>query len=150
MRLTATEVGFFEDYEDEESLEVGVRGVDGAGGQRSLSIQRSTYESDEQEVQSGMDSYNVSNERGFTVYGCLRRVQLNGTLLALEFTAEDAEILEIPALVEVELRDSGADIANLSTKLGEILDWGSTEKRPELIGLNFPNRTLVSEFHPSR
>ncbi|MGW6396564.1 Imm10 family immunity protein [Streptomyces sp. NPDC055103] len=136
MRLTATEVGFFEDYEDEEALEVGVSGIDDAGVRRSLSIQRSTYEPDEQEVQSGMDSYNVSNEQGFTVYGCLRRVQLNGTLLALEFTTEDAEILETSAVVEVDLRDSGVDIANLSTKLSEILDWGAHEKRPELIGLN--------------
>lgn len=136
MRLTATEVGFFEDYEDEEALEVGVSGIDDAGIQRSFSIQRSTYEPDEQEVQSGMDSYNVSNEQGFTVYGCLRRVHLNGTLLALEFTAEDAEIFEISALVEVDLRDSGVDSTNLSTKLSEILDWGAPEKRPELIGLN--------------
>ncbi|MFE9924046.1 Imm10 family immunity protein [Streptomyces sp. NPDC005774] len=136
VRLTATEVGFFEDYEDEEALEVGVRGIDDAGVRRSFSIQRSTYEPDEQEVQSGMDSYNVSNEQGFTVYGCLRRVWLNGTLLALEFAAEDAEILEIPARVEVDLCDSGVDITNLSTKLSEILDWGSPEKRPELIGLN--------------
>lgn len=136
MRLTATEVGFFEDYEDEEALEVGVSGIDDAGVRRSFSIQRSTYEPDEQEVQSGMDSYNVSNEQGFTVYGCLRRVQLNGTLLTLEFTTEDAEILETSAVVEVDLRDSGVDIANLSTKLSEILDWGAREKRPELIGLN--------------
>ncbi|MER5553203.1 Imm10 family immunity protein [Streptomyces sp. NPDC002793] len=136
MRLTATEVGFFEDCEDEEALEVGVSGIDDAGIQRSFSIQRSTYEPDEQEVQSGMDSYNVSNEQGFTVYGCLRRVHLNGTLLALEFTAEDAEIFEISALVEVDLRDSGVDSTNLSTKLSEILDWGAPEKRPELIGLN--------------
>lgn len=125
MRLTVTEVGFFEDYEDEEALEVGVSGIDDAGVRRSFSIQRSTYEPDEQEVQSGMDSYNISNEQGFTVYGCLRRVQLNGAMLDLEFTAEDAEILEISAVVEVDLRDSGVDITNLSMKLSEILDWGA-------------------------
>lgn len=126
VRLTAIEVGFFEDYEDEEALEVGVSGIDDAGVRRSFPIQRSAYEPDEQEVQSGMDSYNISNEQGFTVYGCLRRVQLNGTLLVLEFTAEDAEILGISALVEVDLRDSGVDITNLSTKLREILDWGTS------------------------
>ncbi|MEV4739880.1 Imm10 family immunity protein [Streptomyces sp. NPDC049555] len=136
MRLTATEVGFFEDYEDEEALEVGVRGMDDAGVRRSFSIQRSTYEPDEQEVQSGMDTYNVSNEQGVTVYGCLRRVQLDGSLLSLEFTAEDAEILEIPTLVEVDLNGSVVDGGNLSRKLSEILDWGSREKRPELIGLS--------------
>ncbi|MCP2331289.1 Imm10 family immunity protein [Actinoalloteichus caeruleus] len=136
MRLTATEVGFFEDYKDEEALEVGVSGMDDAGVQRSFSIQRSTYEPDEQDVQSGMDSYNVSNEQGFTVYGCLRRVRLNGAMLDLEFTTEDANILETSTVVEVDLRDSGVDVTNLSMKLREILDWGAPEKRPELIGLN--------------
>ncbi|MFJ7294234.1 hypothetical protein [Streptomyces collinus] len=37
MRLTATEVGFFEDYEDEEALEVGISGIDDAGVRRSFS-----------------------------------------------------------------------------------------------------------------
>ncbi|MFF4225358.1 Imm10 family immunity protein [Streptomyces abikoensis] len=136
MRLTATEVGFFEDYEDEEALEVGISGIDDSGVRRSFSIQRSTYEPDEQEVQSGMDTYNISTERGFTVYGCLRRVQLDGSRLSLEFTAEDAEILEISTLVEVDLDGPAADDVNLSRKLSEILDWGSRDKRPELIGLN--------------
>lgn len=141
MRLTATEVGFFEDYEDDEALEVGIAGMDDAGVRRSFSIQRSTYEPDEQEVQSGMDSYNISTEQGFTVYGCLRSVQLNSSLLTLEFAAEDAEILEISTTVEVDLSGSGVDNANLSRKLSEILDWGSHEKRPELIGLNISDPT---------
>jgi hypothetical protein len=136
MRLTASEVGFFEDYEDEEALEVGLAGVDEAGGPRSFSIQRSTYEPDEQEIQSGMDSYNVSTERGFTVYGCLRSVRLSNLVLTLEFTAEDAEILEISTPVEVNLSEAQVDEGNLSRKLREILDWGSLEKRPELIGMD--------------
>ncbi|MBB5804323.1 hypothetical protein F4560_004091 [Saccharothrix ecbatanensis] len=135
MRLTAAEVGFFEDHEDEETLEVGIAGVDGARVRRSFSIQRSTYEPDEQEVRSGMDSYNVSTERGLTVYGCLRSVRLTGALLTLEFTAEDAGILEVPTHVEVDLSGSGVDDADLSGRLREILDWGAREKRPELIGL---------------
>lgn len=136
MRLTAAEVGFFEDYEDEEALEVGFAGVDEVGVSRSFSIQRSTYEPDEQEIQSGMDSYNVSTERGFTVYGCLRSVRLSNLVLALEFTAEDAEILEISTPVEVNLSEAQVDEEHLSRKLREILDWGSLEKRPELIGLD--------------
>ncbi|MFJ8916414.1 Imm10 family immunity protein [Amycolatopsis sp. NPDC102389] len=136
MRLIAAEVGFFEDHEDEETLEVGIAGVDGAGVRRSFSIQRSTYEPDEQEVQSGMDSYNVSTERGLTVYGCLRVVRLTGALLTLEFTAEDARILEVSAPVEVDLSGSGVNDADVSGWLREILDWGAPEKRPELIGLS--------------
>ncbi|MFE3493259.1 Imm10 family immunity protein [Streptomyces sp. NPDC059175] len=136
MRLTAAEVGFFEDYEDEEALEVGVAGVDESGVQRSFSIQRSTYEPDEQEIQSGMDSYNVSTERGFTVYGCLRSVRLSGRVLTLEFTDEDAEILEISTPVEVNLSEVEVGVENLPRKLREILDWGSPEKRPDLIGLD--------------
>ncbi|MFF5103325.1 Imm10 family immunity protein [Streptomyces sp. NPDC000134] len=138
MRLTAAEVGFFEDYEDEEALEVGFAGVDEAGVPRSFSIQRSTYEPDEQEIQSGMDSYNVSTERGFTVYGCLRSVRLSDLVLTLEFTAEDAEALEISTPVEVDLSEARVDEENLSRNLREILDWGSREKRPELVGLGGP------------
>ena len=93
MRLTAAEVGIFEDYGDDETLEVGIAGVDGAGVRRSFSIQRSTYEPDDQEVRAGMDSYCVSTERGFTVYGCLRSVRLTGALLTLQFAVEDAEVL---------------------------------------------------------
>lgn len=139
-RLTATEVGFFEDYEDEEALEVGITGIDDSGARRSFSIQRSTYGPDEQDVESGMDSYNVSTEQGFTVYGCLRRVELAGPLLTLELLAGDAAILEVSTPLEVDLNESGVDRANLSTKLREILDWGSQEKRPELIGLNISDR----------
>ncbi|MFF2045092.1 hypothetical protein ACFVVX_32225 [Kitasatospora sp. NPDC058170] len=134
--MSAVEVGFFGDYEDEEALEVGIAGVDDSGVRRSFSIQRSTYEPDGQEIQSGMDSYNISTERGFTVYGCLRSVRRAGTLLTFEFTAEDAEILEISTPVVVDFRDSGVDSVNLARKLREILDWGSQERRSELIGLN--------------
>jgi hypothetical protein len=135
MRLNAVQVGFFEDYEDEEALEVGISGIDDAGVRRSFSIQRSTYGPDEQEIRSGMDSYNVSTERGLTVYGCLRGVQLTGAVLTLEFTAEDAEVLEVPTPVEVDLSGSEVDDADLAGRLREILDWGAREKRPELIGL---------------
>ncbi|WP_228989982.1 Imm10 family immunity protein [Streptomyces sp. DH8] len=136
MRLAATEVGFFEDYEDEETLEVGVSGMDESGVPRSFSIQRSTYEPDEQEIQSGMDSYNVSTERGFTVYGCLRSVRFSQMVLTLEFSAEDAEILEVSTTVEVNLNEAQVDAENFSRKLREILDWGSPGKRPDLIGLD--------------
>ncbi|MFI6304025.1 Imm10 family immunity protein [Amycolatopsis thailandensis] len=141
MRLAAAEVGFFEDHEDEEALEVGVAGVDESGTPRSFSFQRSTYEPDEQEIRSGMDSYNVSTERGLTVYGCLRGVRLSGMVLTLEFSAEDAEILEISTPVEVNLTEARVDEENLSRKLREILDWGSPEKRPDLIGLDPSTRT---------
>ncbi|MFD5093700.1 Imm10 family immunity protein [Amycolatopsis thailandensis] len=140
MRLAAAEIGFFEDHEDEEALEVGVAGVDESGTPRSFSFQRSTYEPDEQEIRSGMDSYNVSTERGLTVYGCLRGVRLSGMVLTLEFSAEDAEILEISTPVEVNLTEARVDEENLSRKLREILDWGSPEKRPDLAGLNIPAR----------
>ncbi|MFE9457980.1 Imm10 family immunity protein [Streptomyces californicus] len=136
MRLAATEVGFFEDYEDEETLEVGISGVEESGVPRSFSIQRSTYEPDEQEIQSGMDSYNVSTEQGFTVYGCLRSVRLSHMVLTLEFTAEDAEALEISTIVEVNLNEAQVDTENFSRKLREIVDWGSPAKRPDLVGLD--------------
>lgn len=134
-RLTAAEVGFFEDHEDEETLEVSIAGVDDTGVRRSFSIQRSTYEPDEREVRAALDSYSVSTERGLTVYGCLRGVRLTGALLTLEFTAEGSGVLEVPTPVEVDLSGSEVDEADLSRRLREILGWGAREKRPELIGL---------------
>ncbi|RVU28990.1 hypothetical protein EOT10_03880 [Streptomyces antnestii] len=138
MRLIAAEIGFFEDYEDEEALEVGVAGVDEFGVPRLFSFQRSTYEPDGQEIRSGMDSYNISTGRGFTVYGCLRSVMLADSQFTLEFAAEGAEFLEVSTPVEVDLRESGVDYVILSEKLLQILDWGAREKRPELIGLSIP------------
>lgn len=139
MRLSAAEVGFFEDYDDEEALEVGIAGVDDAGVRRSFSIQRSTYEPEEQDVRSGMDSYNVSTERGFTAYGCLHVVRLADSLLTLEFVARDADILHISTPVKVDLRESGVDEADLSRKLYVILDWGARGRRPQLIGISNPD-----------
>jgi hypothetical protein len=135
MRLTAAEVGFFEDYENEEALEVGVAGVDESGVPRSFSIQRSTYEPEEQDIQYGMDSYNVSTEQEFTAYGCLRSVGLSNSVLTLEFAAEVAEILEISTPVEVDLSEVQVDGEVLTRKLAEILDWGAPEKRPDLTSL---------------
>ncbi|PRH80201.1 hypothetical protein C6N75_05635 [Streptomyces solincola] len=134
MRLTATEIGFFEDYDDEETLEVAVAGATESGEDMSLSIQRSTYDPDEQEIEAGLDSYNISTERGFTAYGCLRSVQLTDALLTLEFTEEGAGALEVPSGVAVHLEGVDVDRAVLAARLREILDWGASEKRPHLGG----------------
>ncbi|MEV6287661.1 Imm10 family immunity protein [Kribbella sp. NPDC051770] len=133
MRLTAVEVGFFEDREDEEILDVAFTGTDEAGERRSFSVQRSTHEPDEQDVRLGMDSYCVSTERGFSAYGCLSRVRLGGGVLTLEFTPEDADVLEIPRVVEIDLAGSAVDEGEVSRLLRDALDWGSPSKRPELV-----------------
>ncbi|GAB3992570.1 hypothetical protein GCM10029992_02050 [Glycomyces albus] len=137
--MTQTEVGFFEDYDEEEVLEVGLQGVGETGSQRSFSIQRSTYQPDEQDVQNGMDSYCVSTERGYTLYGCLRSVCFGDALLTLEFREEHARILGSEVRVEFEIGDSEAsriDRAELARKLREILDWGAEEQRPEFVGMD--------------
>ncbi|SDI02633.1 hypothetical protein SAMN05421505_1317 [Sinosporangium album] len=82
-----------------------------------------------------MDSYNISTERGLTVYGCLRRVQLADAMLAMHFAVEDAEILEISSSIEIDLGGLEIDIALLSRMLRMILSWGSLEKQPQLIGI---------------
>ncbi len=133
MRLSDVQVGFFEDHEDDQTLEVGIAGVDEDGIRRSLSIQRSTYGPDEQDVAGGMDSYNVSTERGLTVYGCLRRVLLGEATLTLEFVPADAEILGISNPVEADVGGSGVDHAMLSAKLSDIVEWGATDQRPVVV-----------------
>ncbi|THV35246.1 Imm10 family immunity protein [Glycomyces buryatensis] len=139
MRLTQTEVGFFDDYDGEEVLEVGLQGTGESGSQRSFSIQRSTYQPDEQDVQNGMDSYCVSTERGLTLYGCLSSVCIGDSLLTLEFREEDARILGSEILVEFEIGksdESRIERAELARKLREVLDWGAEDKRPELVGFD--------------
>lgn len=137
MRLNAVQVGYFEDYEDEEVLEVAIAGVDETGVRRTFSFQRSSYaEPDEQDVENGMDSYNVSTERGYTVYGCLEVVRLENFSLSFDFTAEDANVLEVTTPVEVDLSASSVDMEDFGGKLRNILDWGSESKRPTLIGLS--------------
>ena len=139
MHLAAAEVGYFEDYEDEEALEVGIVGMDEVGVRRSFSFQRSSYDGpDEQDVETGMDSYNISTERGFTVYGGLQSVRLSGSLLSLELIAEDAQALDVESHIEVDLSDAHIDVATFSAKLRNILNWGSEQKRPEMIGLDAP------------
>ncbi|MGI5505138.1 Imm10 family immunity protein [Lentzea sp. CA-135723] len=130
MRLHTVEIGYFEDYEDDEVLEVAIAGVDATGARRSFSFQRATCEPDEQDVQGGMDSYCVSNERGETLYGCLRLVRRDGSHLTLEFTADDAAILELTGPVEADL--GTADGAEFGAKLRDVLDWGAEDRRPEL------------------
>jgi hypothetical protein len=127
------EVGFFEDYEDEQAIEVGVAGTDESGEWKSFSIQRSTYEPDDQEVLAGMDSYCISDERGYATYGCLRRVRLMGSALVLEFRREDAEIFGISNNIEVDLGEAEVDVAVVWNKLKHIVDWGSVDKRPDLV-----------------
>ena len=130
MRLTSAEIGYFEDYEDDEVLEVAFAGNDEAGTRRSFSFQRTTYEPEEQDVQCGMDSYCVSTERGGTSYGCVRRVRLEGTALTIEFVPEDADDLGFDPLVEIDL--CGADVTGLGAKLRDVLDWGAQDERPDL------------------
>lgn len=60
MRLAAAEIGYFEDYEDDEVLVVGIAGIDDTGARRTFELQRATYEPEEQDVQHGMDTYCVS------------------------------------------------------------------------------------------
>lgn len=137
MRLSAVQVGYFEDYEDEEALEVAIAGIDESGVRRTFSFQRSSFgEPDEQDVGNGMDSYNVSTERGATVYGGLRTVRLVDLRLSLEFAPEDAQALGIVAPVEVDLGDADVNMLDFSAKLRNILEWGAEEKWPEIIGLD--------------
>jgi hypothetical protein len=127
VRLTAVEIGYFE---DDEVLEVGIAGTDERGARRTLSLQRATYEPEEQDIEGGMDTCCVSTEAGATLYGCLRHVRLEEAVLTLEFLPEDAEVLEIDATVEADL--GAADTAELAGKLRDVLAWGAPGKRPEL------------------
>lgn len=133
--MGVTAIGFFEHDEEEHVLVVGIEWTDEEGAARSLLLQRSTHEPDEQDVRGGMDSYCVSTERGFTVYGCLRTVVFGGTTLTLVFRQEDAQALGVPSEVALELGTAEVDTAHLADRLREVLHWGRASLRPELAGL---------------
>ncbi|WP_440064735.1 Imm10 family immunity protein [Streptosporangium sp. OZ121] len=133
MRFAADKVNLDEDWDD-EVLEVVVVGSEGALT-RSLSFQRSLHDPDEQEIQLGWDTYSVSMEDGKTDYGCLSEVQLSGGRLTLNFLPDVAESLGWPEVVEVDLRVSEEEIAEMATVLRSILEWGRRDSVPRISGI---------------
>ena len=101
IELTARVMGGEVDDGD-EVVEAGLaEHADGSGW--ALFFQRTDYEPDEQDIRWGMDSYCLTTGGGLTVYGGLRRAELDGDVLRLILSSGAAEVLRLAEVVTVRL-----------------------------------------------
>ncbi|MGW6460137.1 Imm10 family immunity protein [Streptomyces sp. NPDC055078] len=133
MEITARSVGYEEDEVD-EVIEAGFseRG-DGSGF--VLSIQRTAYEPDDQDVSLGMDTYCLSSG-GRTHYGGILRAVKEGNSLQLSISSQAALSLDIPEEIKVHLDAPDNTVESFFGGLPGILVWGRMEDRPMLIGFS--------------
>ncbi|GIJ44110.1 hypothetical protein Val02_09960 [Virgisporangium aliadipatigenens] len=103
----------------------------GDGSGRGLTVRCAVEAPDEGDIATGMDSYRVSNERGFTVYGGVRHVRLRGRTLRVNFEPDAARGLGLDdALVEVTLTVDDESIERLKSGLQRVLWYGRQRSRP--------------------
>jgi hypothetical protein len=129
--VVARSFGYEEDDVD-EVVEAGFsEGSDGTGF--VLSIQRTAYEPDDQDVSLGMDTYCLSSG-GITHYGGIVRAVKDGNSLQLVLSPESSSSLGIPEEITVHFEGPTGAAASFFAGLPGILDWGRAEDRPELVG----------------
>ena len=88
---------------DEASqTEVLALGEEPDGGGRSIQIQRSLLEPDEQDVALGQDTYCLVLESGATFYGGVERWALEGRELVLVLSAEAQSALSIRSPISIQ------------------------------------------------
>ncbi|MER6447604.1 Imm10 family immunity protein [Streptomyces venezuelae] len=122
----------YEEDDVDEVVEAGFsEGADGAGF--VLSVQRTAYEPDDQDVALGMDTYCLVSG-GRSHYGGMLRARRDGDSLQLNFSPAASSSLGIPAEIRVIFEGPVDSIAEFFSGLPGILAWGRPEERPELIG----------------
>ena len=138
MELTARVMGGEVDDVD-EVVEAGLaEHADGSGW--ALLFQRTDHEPDEQDIRLGMDSYCLTTGGGLTVYGGLRRAELDGRLLRLTLSVEAADILRLAEVVTVRLEVEAALRQVFVEMLPRVVLWGRSEERPDLVGFGDVSR----------
>ena len=86
----------------DEVVEAGLSEHAGGSGW-ALFFQRTDYEPDEQDIRWGMNSYCLTTGGGLTVYGGLRRAELDGDVLRLTLSGGAADVLRLAEVVTVRL-----------------------------------------------
>ncbi|XVV02648.1 Imm10 family immunity protein [Actinosynnema sp. CA-248983] len=117
--------------EDDEVMEAGFAEADDGSG-FVLLIQRGLYESDEQDIALGMDTYCLVSG-GKSIYGGLIRAVRKERGVDLVLSREAASLLALPANLELRLDGPPDDVAEILDGLPRIVDWGREGERPELV-----------------
>lgn len=82
------------------------------------------------------ESYCVSNERGFTRFGCVREIEVRGDTVRVAFTEGAVRDLQLPdSEYEFRVAADGVDMPGLLTTLRRILTCGRPEYHPRILGL---------------
>ena len=82
------------------------------------------------------ESYCVSNERGFTSFGCVREIEARGDTVRVVFSEGAVRDLRLPDS-EYELRVAAGDagMPGLLAMLRRILTCGRPEYHPRILGM---------------
>lgn len=82
------------------------------------------------------ESYCVSNERGFTRFGCVREVRARDNTVRVSFTEGAVRDLQLPdPEYEFRVTADDADMPMLLTVLRRILTCGRPEFQPRIVGM---------------
>jgi hypothetical protein len=82
------------------------------------------------------ESYCVSNERGFTRFGCVREIEARGNTVKVVFSegaVRDLQLLD--SEYEFRVAADDADMPRLLAMLRRILTCGRPEYHPRILGL---------------
>ncbi|MFJ3978144.1 Imm10 family immunity protein [Streptomyces sp. NPDC090021] len=131
LEITARYFGYEEDDDDEVVEAALSESLDGTGF--VLSMQRTTYEPDDQDVSMGMDTYCLVSG-GKSHYGGVLRARREGNLIHLVISPAASSLLGLPEEIRASLAGSPLAISEFFSGLPGILQWGRREDRAELIG----------------
>jgi hypothetical protein len=82
------------------------------------------------------ESYCVSNERGFTRYGCVREVEAVGNTVRVVFTEGAVRDLQLrDSEYEFQVTADDADMPGLLAALRRVLTCGRPEYHPRILGM---------------
>lgn len=97
-------------------------------------LRMSDYEEDSNWPEG--ESYCVSTERGFTRYGCVRKIEARGDIVRVDFTEGAVRDLQL-ADSEYEFRVAADDVdmPGLLSTLRRILTCGRPEYHPRILGM---------------
>ncbi|MFC5907899.1 hypothetical protein [Streptacidiphilus monticola] len=82
------------------------------------------------------ESYCVSNEGGFTRFGCVREIEAHGNVIRVSFTEGAVRDLRLrDSEYEFRVTAEDVDMAELLNELRRILTCGRPEYHPRFIGM---------------
>ena len=134
-QIVARVASFERDDENEVIIAGFADSADGSGW--ALLFQAATYEPEEQDLRSGMDTYCITKGDGsVVVYGGLRQAELIGNDLTLRFTPDTARTFGFDDELKVRLEVNESALRDFKEGFPQVVlpAWGRTDQAPTLSG----------------